>query len=394
MTTDLYELSSPTKWVSAPELFSFSSLNALESCPLRWQLTRSRWGEHARFPERPRPAALEGSIVHEAIELLVRALGRRGMPGIGTTGFQEALDEVEFWDYFRRELDRWNTRLSEHPRSGPFFVLRTPPRELANRAIRLFREQYTPRDAAPSTSTMHPAQASREEMDPKALLKARGALSEIELEHPTVPFRGIIDLVELSQDGVHIVDFKTGKQKDSHEEQLLLYALLWWRKTGEVPVCTVVQYMNHRVQFDVNESSLLEAERRLASNINAAHRLLSRTPAEARPSSDHCHHCPVRAFCDEGWALHQASQGRSVEGTVDLEVTIATRPSPGGFLAESIWGEVNVVYDAAVGAKLPPLHEGSRIRLLAAMSREGGQTLEVRPWTEVYAGEIGPDKQS
>ena len=102
MTLSLYELKSPTKWSTAPEQFSFSNLQTIESCPRRWQLLHSSWGDHSRFPERPHPAALEGSIVHKAIELLIQALGHRGLPRIGSNLFREAIEEVDFWGYFDR----------------------------------------------------------------------------------------------------------------------------------------------------------------------------------------------------------------------------------------------------------------------------------------------------
>ncbi|MBX3246098.1 MAG: PD-(D/E)XK nuclease family protein [Myxococcales bacterium] len=380
--TSFYQLEAPTSWAAPPDHFSFSSLQAIGACPRKWQLLHSEWGEHGRFPQRPHPKALEGTIVHEGIELLVRALGKRGLPSITSPAFREAVAEVDFWGHFARAVDQWNDRLARHPRSGPFFVLRTPPRELANRAIRLFREQYTPLDAAPRTTGASAAPSSS--VEPMQLLEQRGAVSEVEVDHPALPFRGIIDLVELVDGDVQVVDFKTGKRKAEHEMQLKLYGVLWWRRTGFRPARLVVQYLNERSEWRIGEAELLAAERRLEESIDDAKRLLADTPAEARPGED-CGYCPARARCAAGWRAYQASLGRPRAGTTDLEVTVSAEPSPNGFLAETSGREVNVVYDAAVGQHLPPFEAGSCVRLLDVVVRDEGKTFEVRPWTEVYA---------
>ena len=379
--TSFYELEAPTTWAEPPARYSFSSLQAIAACPRKWQLLHSEWGEHGRFPQRPHPKALEGTIVHEAIELLVRALGKRGLPSITSPGFREAVAEIDFWGHFAREVEKWNARLARHPRSGPFFVLRTPPRELANRAIRLFREQYTPLDAAPQPK----ASTSGESVpvSPMALLEQRGAVSEIDVSHPELPFHGVIDLVELVEGDVQVVDFKTGKQKEEHERQLHLYGVLWWRSSGVRPSRLAIQYLNQRRELHVGEADLVAAERRLEESIASARHLLAHKPAEAHPGKD-CGYCPARARCGAGWRAHQASLARPRAGTTDLAVTVGAAPSPSGFVGEAGGREVNVVYDAAVGQHLPPLEAGASIRLLDVVVRDDGKTFEIRPWTEVY----------
>ncbi len=163
----LYELIAPTKWAEPPKVFSFSSLKTILECPRRWQLLHSEWGEHSRFPVRMHPAALEGQIVHAALDLLSRSLGRCGRPPIGSPSFQKALQACDFWVFFARKIKTWNHRLAEHPKAGPYFLLRVHPRELANRTIRLFRERYCagittsniPAPAMQSVDVLSPASA-------------------------------------------------------------------------------------------------------------------------------------------------------------------------------------------------------------------------------------------
>jgi hypothetical protein len=82
VASSLYHLAGPTEWAAPPELFSFSSLKAVERCPLQWQLARSRYGDLDGFPARPSPAAAEGEIVHAALERLFRALALEGCPAL------------------------------------------------------------------------------------------------------------------------------------------------------------------------------------------------------------------------------------------------------------------------------------------------------------------------
>ena len=137
----IYELSAPTAWAVPPTSYSFSSLRVIQECPRRWFLLNSRWGDFPRFPQRPAPSAIEGQIVHEVLDRLAKALGALGRPQIGTPAFTFALDRVGFWRFFSDQIADWNVRLAKHPRAVPNFVIRTTPGALANKAVRLLREQ-------------------------------------------------------------------------------------------------------------------------------------------------------------------------------------------------------------------------------------------------------------
>jgi hypothetical protein len=389
--TSFYELEAPTVWADPPEHYSFSSLQAIDACPRRWQLLHSEWGEHGRFPQRQHPKALEGTIVHEALKLLMRELAKRGLPNVGSASFQQAIADIDFWGHFTREIDRWNAKLARHPRSSASFVLRISPRELANRAIRLFREHYKPaKIAVPLLPRFDRPEADM--VDLMAWLRGRGAVSEIDVSHPDLPFHGVIDLVEIRQGDVLITDFKTGVPKEEHELQLQLYGILWWRKSGTLPAHLAVQYLNERKEFPADRANLLAAEKRLQEKIRDARRLLTDKPAEARPGKD-CGHCPARARCEDGWRAYQASLDRPRTGTTDVELSVAAEPSSNGFLAQTGGQEMDVVYEATVGQELPRIGAGNRLRLLDAVVRDEGKTVEIHPWTEVYIFATTKDRQ-
>jgi hypothetical protein len=376
-----YELMAPSRWAQPPRQFSFSSLQAVADCPRRWQLLHSEWGTHPRFPERAHPSTVEGQIVHEALDLLFRALGRVGRPPPGSAEFQAAASGCGFWDFFATRIDEWNSGAARHPRAGPGFVIRTPPRELANRAVRLFREQYRPGDRR--TTRSMPEQGV-EVGSVLARLRRDGALSEVRLEHPSLPLAGILDLVTLEQDSaVTVVDFKTGAAKDSHRKQLLLYAMLWWRVTGVPPARIEVQYLNHGRKEHVSRTELEQVEKEAGREIEQAVEAIARHPAPAHVAHG-CAYCPVRARCDDGWP-HSERPGPLAGRTADCEITVASAPTRTGFTGRRRDGrELPVVYDSAVGATLPSLGVGTRMRLVDAVPTEEGKTLEIRAWSECY----------
>ncbi len=376
-----YDMQAPSRWALPPKRFSFSSLQSVTSCPRRWQLLHSEWGSFSRFPEREHPAAMEGKIVHEALDMLSRALGRRGRPAVGSPEFQAAAAECGFWEFFSEKVVEWNARAAEHPRAGPGLVIRTAPRELANRAVRLLRERYRPGLGRAAQARGGPAPTGSSFGD--ALIR-EGMLSEVKLEHPSLLLMGILDLVLLDADGGSaIVDFKTGAAKDAHRDQLRLYAVLLWRHMGRVPASIAIQYLDESWEEVVSETALAREEERVAAAIDAALAALAKQPGPAIVSQE-CARCPVRARCDEGWS--RAESNRDLSGrTADLELTIVSTPTPTGFTGRRRDGsELPVVYEAAVGGTLPRTTEGARVRLTDVVPTKDSKAVEIRPWSEIF----------
>lgn len=374
-----YELQRPTTWADPPTTWSSTTLDDVETCPRRWQLLRSRWGEHERFPVRPHPAAVEGQIVHEALDRLTRACGQRGNPAFGSAEFAAALSDAEFFPGFARSVAEWQQRFSAHPRPGPAFRLRTSAEELANRAVRMFRDQYKPDGRVAS----QPAERATEApADVESLLRQKRALSEVKLTHPALPFLGILDRVQHTGEGVEVVDFKTGKPSDKHRRQLLRYALLWWRKTGDAPVRISAQYLDGVESWPVTLGALEDIESELVKKIPLLTGALSAQPAAAKPGTG-CHTCTVRARCASGWAVGE--EAAVVDGRGDAELVVKAKAGDHGFLARSRAGaEIAVVYEAAVATLLPEHVDGQVLRVLDGVWKEKRTQLEIKAWTEVF----------
>lgn len=373
-----YEMQAPTVWADPPSQWSSTSLDDVDACPRRWQLLHSRWGDFERFPVRRHPAAIEGQIVHEALDRLTRACGQRGNPAFGSAEFSAALTDADFFPGFARAVAKCQQELTSHPRPGPVFRLRASGEELANRAVRMFREQYEPGGKTASVASHAAERAAERDVNVKALLKKKRALSEVKLTHPKLPFVGVLDRVQNTNEGVEVVDFKTGKPSGKHNKQLLRYALLWWRETGDVPVRVSAQYLDGVESWAVTQSALEDVEAELVKKLPLLTNALGAHPATAKPSTD-CRTCAVRARCTEGWAVgEEAALG---EGRGDAELVVQAKANNHGFFARSRTGaKIAVVYEVPV-AKYA---KGQVLRVLDGEWKEKRTQLELKAWTEVF----------
>lgn len=378
--TELHAMAAPTSWAEPPRTWSTTTLDSVSSCPRRWQLVQSTWGPYTRFPQRESPAAAEGQIVHEALDRLARACGRRGNPAIGSPGFAEALREVNFFRGFAVALIERNDQNAAHPRPGPAFILRTDPQELANRAVRLFKAQYRPGSGqAQPNARGHSIDAELSGEALHRLLVQRRALSELRLRHPVLPFVGVLDHVGWTDDGVEVVDYKTGVPREAHVVQLRRYALLWWRHTGVAPQQITARYLDGARSWSVDVETLAAVEQELHVTIGAQSRSLMERPAAAMPGLL-CRWCAVRARCEPGWSSTINSRR---DKTADVEVTVVTQPGPHGFSGRAPKGdEMAVVYETE--KVLPPVTVGDRVRILDAAVTQDGAGVEVKAWNEVY----------
>ena len=392
MTHPLYQLPGPTAWAILPDSYSYSSLATIERCPRQWQLAHSRYGDLTRFPTRPHPAAVEGEIVHAVLDRLFKTLAVRGMPAPGTPAFREALTEVDVQRSVRDRIVEHERRLADHPRAGAF-RLRTSPQQLVNQVIRLFRGLYqdavtTHRDSdlpdavmrAPLQLPSGPALA--------AFLLERGALSELPLVHPTLPFGGVIDLIWSDKGESVITDFKTGQAKPEHKKQVAYYAILWWRSSGVIPGRAEVRYPDRCVSVSMEEAKLVGVEEELRQRVGAVATMLASFPTQA-VLGEHCRHCDVRQFCDRYWTNRSGlfpgrSRAAQLETSMDAELTVVGEPSSSGFDAQAgESGKFPVVFQEDVALVHGPFTKGERLRILGGQAIEGG-ALELRPWTEVF----------
>ena len=107
----------------------------------------------------------------------------------------------------------------------------------------------------------------------------------------------------------------------------MLYAVLWWRRTGQAPVAIEIRYPSHAATFSVSVDDLCSAEENLQGRIDELTALLADPPATPRPGAQ-CRYCDVRRFCDAYWEkglkelpTNQAKQNE--QQSIDIELIVS-----------------------------------------------------------------------
>jgi hypothetical protein len=193
---------------------------------------------------------------------------------------------------------------------------------------------------------------------------------------------GKLDRVQLVGDAVELVDYKTGRASEKHRRQLMRYAVLWWRLTGEPPARVTAQYLEGVDTWPISLAEIETTEREVASKIVSYSEALKAKPADAIPGSA-CARCAVRARCDIGWALGEAAAQADGRGGAELILTAV--PGDHGFLARlRSNASVAVVYETAIGQLLPQLDVGHVVRVLDGVWNGNRSQLELKAWSEVF----------
>lgn len=178
--------------------------------------------------------------------------------------------------------------------------------------------------------------------EPVAHLEARGVSgwTEVELVDPTSGLEGRADRIDRINGSYRVVDLKTGmnqeEPKDEQLRQLLLYAVLLQRTTGEWPADIAVENASGE-QFVVPLQPA-EAEAALAEALVAVRSFNEQASSgsggpEGMASADTCRWCPFRTCCGTYWRnlsvdwghpsvlgsiLHAGADGRGAHADIDV----------------------------------------------------------------------------
>lgn len=149
---------------------------------------------------------------------------------------------------------------------------------------------------------------------------------EIKLRDVNSGLFGRADRIQRQGSSVRVVDLKTGLHQgeatESQRRQLLLYALLTQRATGQWPDSVAVEDasgLQHVISLDIEEaeSTLLEVE----SLVESFNQKIAEGSFvdDADPSAERCRWCAFRVVCkpywdrlDSSWG-HQGSLGKVLE---------------------------------------------------------------------------------
>ncbi len=131
--------------------------------------------------------------------------------------------------------------------------------------------------------------------------------AEVEVEsRPAegIRLRGRVDAVFTDEDGLRIVDWKTGTYLDDVEDQLDFYAMAWLHANRVLPArmeAISLRTGEHRV-FVPTEESVAATEVRVAEMISALRSAMVAKSELARTAGPYCRWCPLLDDCDEGTA--------------------------------------------------------------------------------------------
>jgi hypothetical protein len=315
--------------VRQPSFFSYSQLSKYQSCPRQWALYRSAFTP--KFPKLLSKASLRGTVIHEVLSYLIKLLASKSNPPRGSAEFNEVKSEL-------KNLDTIIAKIWSQETAGAVFLFDDNKFDFGEleqecwksffkwlrRDYVHFQQGHSKTNAVKSSSlNSHQTQQSQTtQIDYAQLLKAKGLLSEINVKHPDLPLQGTIDIVEAHEQGAVICDLKTGSLQASHLEQLKLYALLWWRATGELPYQIKISYigskgLDKRVNNLVSEAMLLEKEAELKILIAKVQNTTFQSATAHLGTA--CKYCPVRYLCDDYFAC----EDEDIKMEADLEIKLS-----------------------------------------------------------------------
>lgn len=333
-----WTVTTPTKWPDPPPEMSVSTHAEIDECPRRWALGaaeyRHLWSGRG-YPPKLQLAALAGSVVHLALEIIARELGRAGVPYLNDPSATQVLRELGGYTRVVEEcVDRILERFADNPRALPLMehakrTLRGQVPTLRARVQSMLTRVRLRNGAQPAPD----ASAGN-----KAPATQRGALTngtyaEVVLRAKTIGWKGKADLLVVADDACEITDFKTGAADDSHTFQIRVYATLWrldgeLNPSGRLVDRLVLSYESHDVEVTPPSSrEIVELGEELLARRQACETALVANTPVARPSAVNCRYCGVRQLCDAYWA--GATQAVTSDGRFgDIELQLTGRHGP------------------------------------------------------------------
>jgi len=302
------------------------------------------WGGHG-YPSRPALAALNGSVVHRCLELLLTAFHDRGCSSVADPAAVEAIRGLGGYSKLVESVIAEEiAALKDNPRAvdmGPALTSQM------TKGISRIRERV---QMAISRARLAPIDGGLG-MDSKGTDEVGitcGSHTEVELRDDELRLIGRADLITVGETGCTITDYKTGEPSEDHSDQLRLYGLLWSRdgqvNPGRIPIeSLVVSYATHDHSIDVPSApDLAGLASEITSRIATTEKQLALRPPPAKPKPEICRFCDVRHLCDDYWmTVRPTFDMEPMEpstGFVDCEGEIARRNGPASWVL-SLEGE-------------------------------------------------------
>jgi putative RecB family exonuclease len=273
-----------------PYSLSPSSMSSFKECPLAY-----RFSYLDRLPEPPSPWASKGTLVHRALELLLCRP-----------------PEDRTIDAALADLDRARAELADDPEFAGL--------ELSDEDWALFH--------ADATQLVH----RYFELEDPRTVRPIGLELKLEAHVGNVRIRGIIDRLELDEDGEFVVtDYKTGRVPSEFFESKSLggvhiYALLCQEMLGKRPARVQLLYLSkpEAIIATPSEQSTRGVARRAGALWSAIETACQRDDFRPRPSKL-CDFCSYKPYCPaHGGDPEQAVELRGPGAVIEPALPLGT----------------------------------------------------------------------
>jgi len=319
----------PDQWPPPPSVMTFTRLAEIEACPRRWALDSAEYPEvwnKSGYPPRPNIRAIEGSVIHAAVERIIQELVKGGCPSLQQPAAVNALRSLGGLTAIVTEcIEQMLERFSDNPRLRGL-------KEFMARSLRAKLPHLRPRVqtllASMRLPTLHGIGGRGRYQSRRAL--SQGAFAEIELRGEQIGWKGKFDLLIITADACEITDFKTGTPDPNHQFQMEVYALLWSLDRELNPDARSVTkltlaYSDKDIDVPtLSPDKLEEFQTQVRQRGDAARLACVTNPPKALPGIDNCPYCTVRHLCTEYWTpIVQNEIGASANSSfVDIELEL------------------------------------------------------------------------
>lgn len=331
----------PTKWCGPPSEMSVSTYAEIEECPRRWALSTAEYKgvwDGRGYPPKLQLAAIEGSVVHLALEIITKEITRAGVPSLQAPQATQVLRDLGgYTRVVEHCVDSILRRFTDNPRAA--HVMEHAQRALRGKvpALRERVQSMLARVRLQSgAQSVRTAEKKASEATRSAL--ANGTYSEVELRAESIGWKGKVDLLAIGNDACAITDFKTGAPADAHGFQVRVYATIWrlddeLNPSGRLIDRLILSYEKHEIEVPPPSAHEIDEFRdELVARGRACEAALAAPIPAARPSTETCQFCGVRQLCDAYWA--GATQAISDDGRFcDIELKLTGRHGPTSWAA-------------------------------------------------------------
>ncbi len=351
-----WTVTAPTKWSGTPSEMSVSTQAEIAECPRRWALSTAEytgvWGGRG-YPPKLQLAAVEGSIVHLALEIITKEITRAGVPSLNDPQATQVLRHLGgYTRVVEYCVDRILRRYTDNPRAAP--MMEHAQRTLRGKVPTLRRRVQSMLTRVRLQGGAQPAsKAEKKESEVARSALANGTYAEMELRAKSIGWKGKVDLLAITDDACAITDFKTGAPDDAHGFQVRVYATLWrlddeLNPSGRMIDRLTLSYEKYDVEVPTPSTREIDDLRNeLLARQKACEAALASPMPAAHPSTETCRYCGVRQLCDAYWT--GSTQGVSEDGRYgDIEMTLTAKHGP------TSWAAV-VVHARHFPAKTPAL---------------------------------------